>query len=33
MATDQNDLITKPMVYHNLEQVYESRVEPVTSGY
>ena len=32
-TTDQNDRSTKPMAYHNSEQVYEPRLEPVSSGY
>ena len=32
-TTDQNDHSTKSMAYHNSEQVYEPRLEPVSSGY
>ena len=32
-TTDKNDNSTKPMAYHNLEQVQEPRLEPITSGY
>ena len=32
-TTDRNNHSTKPIVYHNSEQVYEPRLEPVTNGY
>ena len=31
-TTDRNDHSTKPMAYHNSEQVYEPRLEPIISG-
>ena len=32
-TTDQNDHSTKPMAYHNSEQVYEPRLHSVSTGY
>ena len=32
-TTDWNDHSTKSMAYHNSEQVYEPRLEPVSNGY
>ena len=31
-TTNWNDQCTKPMAYHNLEHMYDSRLEPVSSG-